>query len=195
MNLDSIFVSQEKPRKPTENVCMNESSRQTILWPDFFFLFLSLRVQKVCQQFLEVACRMIHSQNTLNTLPYTTMDLIEIQHFLFQRRHKKLDFPIKMKGNPFHYSWVGFLSSYAVIIFYRTTVEDSRWILRLAHYVKRKYISFYKNIFNSIFRQVNQDAREIWNFSSYGDHPDPDPNVSWIHTWMKFNVFVTLIYL
>ena len=51
---------------------------------------------------------MIHSQNTKNTLPFTTMDLIEIQHFLFQRRHKKLDFPIKMKGIPFHYSGGGF---------------------------------------------------------------------------------------
>ena len=54
-------------------------------------------------------------------------------------------------------------------------------------------IHFFTNIFISFYRQVVQDAREIWNFSFNWDHPDPDPNVSFLmHTLMKFNVFVTL---
>ena len=85
------------------------------------------------------------------------------------------DYDALPNGIPFYYSWgVGFyqimLLSYsteqALKIHsrwnsYRTSVEDSRWKLRLTYYLKRKFISFYENIFISFFRQVNQDAREI----------------------------------
>ena len=48
-------------------------------------------------------------------------------------------------GNPFHYRWIGFYQiMYAIIIFYRTSVED-----RLTHYQKGEYISFFKNIYIS----------------------------------------------